>query len=62
MMTTMNYPLLVFVVAFVALWLSARLGAYLRKRRRVMKDGQQQDFRNLAQSLRTAVPTEPETR
>jgi hypothetical protein len=44
MMTIMNYPLLVFVVAFVVLWLSARIGMYLRKSRRAMEEGEQQDF------------------
>jgi hypothetical protein len=44
MMTIMNYPLLVFVVAFVGLWLSAQLGALLRKNRRAMEEGEQQDF------------------
>src|ERR1700726_4607008 len=44
MMTIMNYPLLVFSLAFVALWLSARLGAYLRKSQRTMEGGEQQDF------------------
>jgi hypothetical protein len=43
-MKIMNYPVLVFVLAFVALWISARLGAYLRKSRRAMEEGEQQDF------------------
>jgi len=37
----MNYPLLIFVTAFVCLWASARLGAFLGRRKRTeFDDGQ----------------------
>jgi hypothetical protein len=44
MTTIRNYPLLVFVLAFVVLWLSARVGARFLKTRRPTEEGEEQDF------------------
>jgi hypothetical protein len=44
MMTIMKYPLLVFVLSLIVLWVSARLGAYFQKNRPSMGEGEQQDF------------------
>lgn len=37
-------PVLIFFLSFVALWFSARIGAFLRKRRSLLKDDERQDF------------------
>jgi hypothetical protein len=39
-----RYPFLVLVFAFVALWLSARIGASFRKRRRNPEESEREDF------------------
>ena len=44
MMRIMNYPLAVFGFSLVVLWLSARLGASIRKRRGPMGDDERKDF------------------
>jgi hypothetical protein len=44
MMTIANYPLLVFALAFVVLWLSAWLGGYFRRSRQGMEADERQDF------------------
>jgi hypothetical protein len=44
MTTIRDYPLLVFVLTFVLLWLSARAGTLLRRNRRPMEHGEEQDF------------------
>ena len=41
MYNLLNYPLLVFVLSFFALWLSAVIGAYLFKRRKLEKDARE---------------------
>jgi hypothetical protein len=43
-MKIMNYPLAVFVLSVVVLWLSALVGTWLRKRRRSMDEEERQDF------------------
>jgi hypothetical protein len=40
----MDYPLLVFAVAFVALWLSSKVGASIRSRRRHLPDEAREDY------------------
>jgi hypothetical protein len=44
METLMNHPLLVFVVAFGALWLAGRIGVALRQRREEMPPDEHEDF------------------
>lgn len=44
MMTIINYPILVFVLTFGVLWLSARAGQSFRKSRRAMEEGEQRDY------------------
>jgi hypothetical protein len=39
-----DYPLLVFVISFVALWLSAWIGSSVLKRRRSLEEGAREDF------------------
>ena len=40
----MDYPLLVFVLSFVVLWLSARIGTSVLRRRRKLEEGAREDF------------------
>jgi hypothetical protein len=40
----MDYPPLVFVVAFVALWLSSKIGSTILRRRRALADDAREDF------------------
>ena len=41
----MNYPLIIFVVTFLVLWLAARVGSQMRQRRQALVDeGVQDDF------------------
>jgi hypothetical protein len=40
----LNYPLLVFAFSLVVLWLSARIGIYLRGRLKMLDDETRQDF------------------
>jgi hypothetical protein len=40
----MRYPALVFVLSLVVLWLSARIGAYFRKRRPKPEEGVREDY------------------
>jgi hypothetical protein len=44
MYNLMDYPLLVFVISFLALWGSATIGAIFRRRRRHMDEGAHEDF------------------
>ena len=44
MKNLMNYPLLVFVISFVLLWLSARIGASVLRRRHALKEDVRDDF------------------
>ncbi len=44
MHNVMDYPLLVFVVTFVVLWLSTRIGAGVLKRQRIREQEVRQDF------------------
>jgi hypothetical protein len=39
-----RYPLLVLVLAFLALWLSAQIGAYFRRRRGHAEEAEREDF------------------
>ena len=40
----MDYPLLVFVLSFVALWIAALIGSALSRRRRLVDEGAREDF------------------
>jgi len=40
----MNYPLLIFVLSFLLMWLSASLGAYFQMRRRDLEEPERQDL------------------
>ncbi len=40
----LNYPVLVFVLTFIALWISARIGANIRRRRPDMAEDGREDF------------------
>ena len=40
----MNYPLLVFVLSFFALWIAALIGSALSRRRRLVDEGAREDF------------------
>jgi hypothetical protein len=44
MMNITNYPLLVFVLSFAVMWLSARVGASFRQQHRSMGQEERQDF------------------
>ena len=44
MKNMMDYPVLVFVFSLVALWVSARTGAYFRRRQRGMEEGVREDL------------------
>ncbi len=44
MYNLLNYPVLVFALSFFALWISARIGAALRRRRPDITDGGREDF------------------
>jgi hypothetical protein len=44
MKNVMNMPVLVFVLSFIALWLSERIGASFHKRRPFLKDAAREDF------------------
>jgi hypothetical protein len=44
MVTVIDYPLLVFALAFLGLWLSARVGAYASTRRQWPESGVRDDF------------------
>ena len=39
-----RFPMLVLVLAFVTLWLSAKIGASLRRRRRNPEEAEREDF------------------
>src|SRR5437867_3401184 len=39
-----NFPLLIFTFSFIALWLSALIGAFCRKKLRPLDKDQQEDF------------------
>jgi hypothetical protein len=40
----MNYPVLVFALSLVALWLSAQIGAYVHRRRREQEEAEHEDL------------------
>lgn len=44
MRSLLDYPLLVFALSLSALWLSAHIGAFLRKKRLPIDEGERQDF------------------
>lgn len=44
MQTILDYPALVFIVSFVLMWLSARIGAALLRRFRKIEDAAREDF------------------
>ena len=44
MSNIMKFPFLVFTFSFIALWLAALVGAFLRKRLGPLKDAQREDF------------------
>ena len=44
MNNVMNYPLLVFVLSFFVLWLSARIGAFFLRRQRKLEEDIREDF------------------
>jgi hypothetical protein len=43
-MALMNFPFLVFLVSFLVLWLSSRLGVFLRQRQRSLDETTREDF------------------
>jgi hypothetical protein len=43
-MSIRNFPLLVFALGFIVLWLAALTGAYLRRRRRNVDEAEQEDL------------------
>ncbi|WP_216847102.1 hypothetical protein [Granulicella sp. L60] len=43
-MTLMDFPIILFVVAFSVLWLAARCGAALRRHRQGLKEAERDDF------------------
>src|SRR5882724_6343568 len=44
MTTIVRYPFLIFALSLVMLWLSTRIGASVRKRRRNLEAGEREDF------------------
>jgi hypothetical protein len=44
MSNIVNFPLLVFTFSFIALWVSAFIGAFFRKRLRPLEEDQREDF------------------
>jgi hypothetical protein len=44
MMNIVNFPLLLFAISFMALWLSALVGAFFRQKVGPLKEGEREDF------------------
>ena len=51
----MDYPLLVMVLSFVGLWLSARIGGFIRTRNRSLEEAESKDFDIIRSAILTLL-------